>query len=208
MKKSRGKKIGTIISFVVDGKCELWYLQLLKQHEKLNAKNINLEPKLPEKKKLSDLFDLAKKLAEDSEKVFLIIDLDTILKETRERKKGEKAKLQEFRDLCNDVDSSKIIIVVNNPCLEYWFLLHFEQTSKPFSTYKQLEKSLKNHLPHYEKKETYYKNRRENIYQKLRPKLEHAILNSKKSGEFDFENTTKGIAEMHKIFNELNIGNS
>lgn len=121
MRKSR--KISqkkSVFSFVVDGKCELWYLQLLKQHETLN---INLEPKLPQKKKLQDQFALVETLKEESEKVFWIIDFDTILKETQETKKGNKTSLQEFQELYNATKKNdKIIIVVNNPCLEYWFL--------------------------------------------------------------------------------------
>ena len=196
----------TAFSFILDGKCERWYLELLKQHEKLNDKNIHLEPKLPQKKKLNDQFELAQTLAKESEKVFWVVDFDNILKETQEAKKGEKTPLQEFKELYNKCkDNENIVIIVNNPCLEYWFLQHFEQTSKYFATYDKLEKPLKKHLPDYEKTERYYKNFYQNIYLKLKPHLPTAIKNTQKLGKFNFENTQTGMAEMYKIFNELKI---
>ena len=209
MRKSKeiSKPQNSVYSFVVDGKCELWYLQLLKQHEKLNAKNINLEPKLPQKKKLEDQFNLAVKLSEESEKVFWVVDFDTILKETREAKKGSKTSLQEFQELHNkcDKNNNNIIVIINNPCLEYWFLQHFEQTSRYYETYSKIEKPLKKHLPDYEKTEKYYKNSRQNIYQKLKPHLPVAISNAEKLKEFNFENASTGTTYTYKIFNELNI---
>jgi hypothetical protein len=192
-----------VFSFVVDGKCERWYLQSLQQHEKVN---INLEPKLPQKKILSVQFAQVEELAEGSEKVFWIIDFDTILKETQEVKKDRKTPLHEFQELYNKAKKNeKIIIIVNNPCLEYWFLLHFEQTSKFFSTYEKLEKSVKKYLTDYEKTEKYYKNSRQNIYQRLKPHLPTARANAENLGEFTFDNVRTGITEMQKIFNSLGI---
>jgi len=108
-----------VYSFVVDGKCELWYLQMLKQHEALN---INIEPKLLQNKKLREQFELVKKLAEDSDKVFWIIDFDTIEKERQETKKGAISPLEKFKELYNkaiNIKDKNIVIIVNNPCLEY-----------------------------------------------------------------------------------------
>ena len=196
----------SVFSFVVDGKCEFWYLQLLKQHEKLNSKNIHLEPKLPQKKKLKDQYNLAVELSHESEKVFWVIDLDTILKETKETEKGRKTPLKEFEELYKKCKKNKkIMVIVNNPCLEYWFFQHYEETTKYFSTYAELEKPLRKHLPDYEKTEKYYKNHRQNIYLKLKPYLPTAIINAEKLGDVSFENTQKGMAEMYNIFRELKL---
>jgi len=203
MRKSKNisKPKKSVFSFVVDGKCELWYLQLMKHHESLN---INLEPKLPQKKKLHDQFELAKTLVEESETVFWIVDFDTVLKETQETKKVNQTPLQEFQELYKKCkNNEKIVVIVNNPCLEYWFLQHFEQTSKYFATYKKLENSLKKHLSDYEKTEKYYKGSQQDIYQKLKPNLPAAITNAESLGEFTFDNAQIGMAEMYKIFNRL-----
>ena len=74
-----------IYSFVVDGECEIWYLQMMRKNEKLL--NIHVKPELPQKKKLADQFKMAAELAEESEKVFWIIDFDSIKKETQETKR-------------------------------------------------------------------------------------------------------------------------
>lgn len=191
----------SVFSFIVDGKCEFWYLQLLKQHEMLN---INLEPKLPQRKKFQEQFELAKTLLKESEKVFWIVDFDNILKETQETKKGNKTPLQEFQELYNVCkNNEKIIIIINNPCLEYWFLQHFERTSKYFANYAKLKIPLKKHLSDYEKTEKYYKNPRQNIYLKLKPYLLTAITNAEILGKFDFENIETGTAEMYEVFRKL-----
>ncbi|GHT65195.1 hypothetical protein AGMMS50239_24420 [Bacteroidia bacterium] len=201
MRKSRNIQKRKVFSFVVDGKCELWYLQLLKQQENLN---IHLEPKLPHKKSLKDQFNLVSRLSKESEKVFWIIDFDNIQKETIENKKGTKSALQEFQGLYNKCqNNANIVVIVNNPCLEFWYLLHFEQTARYFQSYEQLENALKQRLPEYEKTERYYKNARQNIYQRLKSRLETALNNAKQVGNFDFSNTDKGISEMHKIFEAL-----
>jgi hypothetical protein len=98
-----------------------------------------------------------------------------------------------------------VAVIVNNPCLEYWFLLHFKQTSKYYETYAILEKLLKKYLPDYDKSEKYYKNSRQDIYQRLKSYLKAAIDNAGRLGEFDFANTETGIAEMYKLFNEDEI---
>ena len=201
--RKNNKRSNSSISFVVDGKCEFWYLQKWREYENLN---INLKPKLPKTKTLKKQFDLAVELSLDSEKVFWIIDFDTILKETREAKKGIKTPpLREFQELYNKCKRYKnIIVIVNNPCLEYWFLQHFERTAKHFLSCEQVEKPLKKYLPDYKKTEKYYKNSRLNIYQRLQSNLPNAITNAEKLGEFDFNKVqSEGIAEMHKIFNEL-----
>jgi hypothetical protein len=188
-----------VFSFVVDGECELWYLQLLKQQENLN---IHLEPKLPCKKLLKDQFDLVLNLSEESEKIFWIIDFDNINKETQEAKKGEKTVLQQFKEYCNQI-SDNTVVIVNNPCLEFWFLLHYKQTTKYFSTFAEIEKELKKYLENYQKTEKYFKNSRQDIYQRLKPLLETAIRNAKQAGNFNFDNTHKGISEMYRIFEEI-----
>lgn len=92
---------------------------------------------------------------------------------------------------------------MNNPCLEFWFLLHYEQTLKYFATYSDLKKELNKHLPDYQKTEKYFKNSRQDIYQHLKSNLATAINNAILTGTFDFNNTHKGLSEMHKVFNEL-----
>jgi hypothetical protein len=96
------------------------------------------------------------------------------------------------------------MVVINNPCLEYWYLLHFKQTSKYYSKYSEFENVLKKHIKGYEKSERFYKKCNNDIYSKLKPNLKSAIKNSKLK-TFDFSNTKTGTSGMHKFFDEAGI---
>lgn len=94
----------------------------------------------------------------------------------------------------------RIIVMINNPCLEYWFLLHFEPTSRSFSTCDEATARLKRYLPDYAKTQAYYTAQNRDIYLKLRSRLPDAIANAKQLGAFDFNNPYSGMAQMHLLF--------
>lgn len=169
-----------------------------------------MKPELPHKKKIEDLEKYIEKLKEEYDKVFWIVDFDTIIKQR---------KLNIFKRCRNKFlsEDKKIIIIINNPCLEYWFLQHFVRTTKYFESYnEELKKDLKRYITNYAKDEKFYKNcgGGKNIYSFLKPKLKDAILHSnpKNLPKFDFNkvdiNSYKvGMAEMYKLFEELKISN-
>jgi hypothetical protein len=198
------KQPAPVFSFVVDGECEYWYLQMLKNNER--SLKINLSPEIYKKKTLKKQYKRVVELAKESEKVFWVIDFDAIYKETREAKTGKKKAQQEFQELYNKSQKNeKVIIVVNNPCFEFWVLLHFHYTKRFYENYKSLLPQLQDYLTDYEKTEKYFVRTTPDIYKRLKDKLQTAVANSKKLGEFDFENAKTGIAEMYKIFSELEI---
>ena len=191
-----------IYSFVVDGECEYWYLQMLKDNEK--SLNIHLSPEIYKKKTLDEQYKRVMELVEENEKVFWIIDFDVIDKETREAGKGKKTALQKFKEYREKTKRfSKIEIIINNPCLEFWFLLHFVRTNKFYKDYDSLLPDLQKHLDGYEKTEKYFVKTKPDIYRRLKSKLNEAKNNAEKCGGFDFENTGKGLSEMQIIFREL-----
>lgn len=210
MRANRSKPVKGRIKFAVvgDGECESWYIQMLKRNER--SINVDLEPKIPQKKKLSDQFSKVVALGNDYDKVFWIVDFDVINAETRLARKGEKTALQEFKEYCNKIEAinrdageQKIVVIINNPCLEYWFLLHFEATSKYFSTCNDAAARLKRYLPDYEKTQAYYTRQNDDIYLKLRPKLPHAIENAHRLGAFDLQNPHLGMTQMHLFFSRV-----
>lgn len=185
-------------AFVVDGDTEVWYLQMLKRNER--ELNINIEPKLPSKKSISDQFKMVKSLAAHYTKVFWIVDYDVIAKETREAKKGVETSEQLFIKLKEKAEKfDNVIVVVSNPCIEFWFLLHFEKTSKLFTDCSSAEKQLKKHLIDYEKTRKYFTKQDNDIYLKLKHKLSDAKVNTKNL-KFDKYNTSKAICEMNSLF--------
>jgi RloB-like protein len=188
-------------SFVVDGETEIWYLQMLKRNER--QLKVNIEPKLPQRKSIDEQYKLVTDLsAREYSKVFWIVDLDTIIKESRETQKGKKLPLQtliEFRKKLQK-NYKNVTVIINNPCLEFWLLLHFEKTSKLFDTCDKAEAELKKHLKDYEKTQKYFTKQDNDIYLKLRPLLKTAISNSSGLGEYDLDEQRKAISEMFLLF--------
>jgi len=199
-RKGAGKEI---YSIVVDGETEVWYFQLLKQYESL--KNVDIKPDLPKKKKLSELYKLVVDHAAEFTKVIWVVDLDVVIKEDREKSGEGKSALQELKeyiDLLEQFDN--VYVLINTPCLEYWYLLHLKQTSKYYSSCKDVCKQFKGTiLEGYEKTEKYYKTK--NIYLMLKPYQSFAIENAKRLGGFDIENYSTGKAGIYKIVELLNL---
>jgi hypothetical protein len=164
---------------------------------------LNIKPEIPNKKSIEEQFNLVIDLSErEYLKVFWLLDLDTIIKESRETPKGKKTPLQAFIEFRKTIkrDYKNVIVIINNPCLEFWFLLHFERTSKLFDTCGKSETELKKYLKDYEKTQRYFTKQDNDIYIKLKPCLKTAISNSESLGQFNMGEQTKAICEMHLLF--------
>lgn len=79
------------------------------------------------------------------------------------RKKGDAVYLVLDRDQWNEGDLNDVLrkcrekgylLVVSNPCFEYWLLLHFEETSKlkSLNNCGKCKTRLRKHLPNYRKR--------------------------------------------------------
>lgn len=203
--KSILKKGNPKFALVVDGQCEYWYIQMLKRNER--SISVDLKPEIPQKKKLIDQYKKVIELSNDYDKVFWIIDFDVISNETRLAKKGTKKAIHEFKEYCDEINKSheNIIVIINNPCLEYWILLHFEATSKYYEACDGVSRQLKRYLPEYNKSQSFYAKQDNDIYLRLKPFLSKAISNAEKLGRFDFLNPDSGMSEMQLFFNTEQI---
>ena len=202
----RGEKRQTQQAFavVVDGETEYWYLQMLKRNEP----NIpfNIKPQILQKKNIDQQYKLVIELSEEEyDKVFWIVDLDVLLKEERE-KNNSTSSLQQFlsywRKLSNQ---NKVVVIVNNPCLEYWFLLHYKNTSKVFTACADAEKQVSQHLKGYEKTKKFFTKSNNDIYKQLKPYLQTAVSNATALGTFDAKDYSKAKCEMPLLFNTLQL---
>ena len=188
-----------------DGECELCYLQMMQRYirDKVGScLTVTLKPELPQKTKLTDLRKKVLELAEVYHKVFWIIDLDVVNAEgaLNEFKKH----IKEIRTINAKFGEEKIVIIINNPCFEFWLLLHFEPTSGHYSNCNDAIKRLEKHLPAYEKTQAYYTKQGKDIFLKLKPKLKDAIANAEKL-QFDFDSPLAGVSQMHSLFNDEHI---
>ena len=111
MRPGKTRKKIPAFAFVVDGHTEIWYLQMFKRNEeKFNNLRINIKPEIPQKKKLEDQVELLLEQAKSEyDKVFWIVDLDVVLKETRESKSDNTSlkKLLSFLDELENPKSKK-----------------------------------------------------------------------------------------------------
>ncbi len=209
MRKARKNRIKARPNFalVVDGDTEVWYFQMLKRNERTLA--VNIEPKIPQKKSVLEQYELVKSLSEDYKTVFWIIDFDTIVKETREAKRGKETPLQEFLKYRKVLkkDYENVTIIVNNPCLEFWILLHFEKISKYFIDCASAEKQLKKYLKDYEKTRKYYTKQENDIYLRLKPNMKKAFSNASNLGLFDEYDSEKAICEMNLFYKNDGFNN-
>lgn len=133
--KRNAPKPPTSIAVVVDGDDEVWYLQMLKRNEP--KIRISIKPEIPNKKSVEEQYNLVRDLSEkEFTKVFWIVDLDSVIKEDNEAPKGKETPLEIFAKYRANLEENyaNVVVIVNNPCLEFWFLLHFKKTSKYYDT--------------------------------------------------------------------------
>lgn len=192
------------VAVVVDGETEAWYLTMLNRNEP-NAK-FQIKPEIPQRKSLSDQYDKVLSLSDDYDQVIWIVDMDVILKETREAKKGQPIPLNEFLKYKGLLASvANVSVIINQPCIEFWLLLHFEFTQAPFNDCARAESRLKRHLADYSKTQKYFTREGDDIYLKLKERLATAVVNSKRCDDFDPENPDRGYSGMHKLYEILGL---
>lgn len=113
-RKGKGKKVYSII---VDGETEVWYFQMMKRHETLPYL-VDIKPELPKKKKLSEQYKVVANNAKVYDKVFWLIDFDTIIKEEQEFQGNGERPLQELERYIKAFSSKeRVKILINTPCL-------------------------------------------------------------------------------------------
>lgn len=211
-RERKPRKALSAIAIIVDGQDEKWYVNKVKEHYPCDAlKIIKVKPELPERKKVQELFDFAKsKLEKEYTFVVLIVDFDEPLKDTKEFNKFKElytkyvaAKNNSLvgRQKTNYGWMEKLLLIVNNPCLEYWYLLHYSKTSKFFSDYAALCPELRKipDFAQYEKCEKYY-NSHPDIYVRL--DKNNGLANARKNAmPFNLDNCTyTGGSEMNCLF--------
>lgn len=170
MRQSKKRNLKNAIAVIVDGKDEKWYIEKVKEHYPCKSlKSMGIKPELPEKKKVDDIFAYTKgKVEEEYSQVILILDMDTILRNDSEFRKFklyyERYTAAKNNQLKGKQKSSygwmeKLLLIVNTPCLEFWYLLHHKRTKRFYDDFNALEPELRKceGMENYEKSEAYYK---------------------------------------------------
>ncbi|MBQ9230744.1 MAG: RloB domain-containing protein [Prevotella sp.] len=204
-KNNISSKGNNAVAVIVDGETEKWYLQLLNQEEDLRLPITYILPK----GNLQELYEIVKEqCALPFTKVYWIVDFDVIMKEDRERANGTPSPVAKFREILKELDSKpkkypNLCLYINNPCLEFFHILHFKDTSRYYPMYEpDLRKDLQRALPNYEKSEKYYKSGT-NIYIRLKPNQDIALDRASKLPGFDIDDSQRAQAGIYEMVKEL-----
>ena len=137
------------VALVGDGQTEQIYFTNIKDTDR--PSDLDLFPDLPVKPgSYRSVLKKALQLTEDYEyeRVYALIDMDKVISDNRqaEYEKDKRA-----------AEAKGIIVLENNPCFEFWLLLHFLKTSKSFTACNDVITELKkpSRIPGYEKSQKF-----------------------------------------------------
>lgn len=172
-KKKIKKNIRASYAVVCEGYTEWYYFDYVKSKRRYPFK---LKPEMPVHSHYKCIFDKARSLLnrEEYNAVFCVFDLDKIKSDNQ---------VEEFINACKKNKNNKIIPVLSFPCIEIWFLFHYQDkfSSRYYENYESLLSTLKLYVPDYCKEQKYYK--KGTFFAELDSveRLEHAHLWAKKS---------------------------
>ncbi len=158
------------VLIVCEGKTEQLYFQGLINDLELSTANIKILD--PKQNTPDSLLQEAKRLYKHSikernkfDKVYCIFDKDG------------HSKYQETKDNIQQIGNPKktYFAIYSEPCFEYWLLLHYKNTTKPFLKFNDLkkDKDFKKYFPKYSKTD-------KDIFIKLKDKIDFACENASK----------------------------
>ncbi len=142
------KKLRFSYAVIGDGQTELFYLEHLK---KINNYGYSIRPRFFDKISIDDADRMIKELLDGgTNKVIYLTDYDTVVSgETKVR----------YNKLISDYkDEKHVMICETMPSIEFWFLLHYQYTTRPFRNSNEAEAALKKYLPDYNKSKVYLEN--------------------------------------------------
>ncbi|MBQ8645536.1 MAG: RloB domain-containing protein [Bacteroidales bacterium] len=141
-----------------------------------------------------DIHKLDKKIAQvinDGATAICVFDTDTTQYDDAEKKK--------LFALKKKYEGKKNVILCDSlPSIEYWFLLHYEDTNRHFANYKAVANALEKYIPEYEKKEGFLSKRKWVEDMVAENKLENAVKRSVK-----YDNKEGSYSKVYKAIEAL-----
>jgi len=179
-RKKRSLKKSCVV--LVDGESEISYINNIK------TSNLKVLPEIPKHKSLKEMYKLFKEKVKEFDIVFWIIDLDVVIRENN---------LSILKDY---IKNYKDNIIINNPCLEYWFYLHFSQGKNFNNSCDDVISSLKK-IDDFFKNYTKSSKDIKKLVKYLTPHLDKACKNAKNSKcSLD---TIRSCSDMYKLIDIL-----
>ncbi len=188
-RRSKNLELKKGLYIIGEGITERYYFTHLK-----NLKNYKcvVKPRFFGKTDITQITKQVEKLLLGDITVICVFDTDV-----SQRNDVENSKLQKFRK--KYVKNQNVIICDSLPSIEFWFLLHFVQTSKAFANSKAVEKELEKHIIGYSKSKAFLE--KSKWVEILTEKLKNALLNSQcyeiEKG-YSYSSIYKAIIELEK----------
>lgn len=173
---------------------EINYLDELMDHLRLSRANIDVH--CGRKPRPDSVLQFAEETfeqaggADEYAAVFCVFDRD------------EHDSYQRTLDRIESIPGGIFAAVPSAPCFEYWLLLHFAKTAKPYSAAaksacEQVEDDLRRHLPEYQKHMPGIK------YRPLMQRLETALSNSREISQQEVGGKNRSSTRMHELVERL-----
>ena len=145
--KQRRSPIPTIIGA---GMTEQWYFTHLKA---LRGYRVKIRPRFFGTETAAGLAKRIEEVLQDEGIAICVFDADVSTWNEVERKK-----LDTLRKKYENNPS--VLLCDSMPSIEFWFLLHYKNTTRHFGTSKAVIKELKKYIPHYDKTEQFLGNQK------------------------------------------------
>lgn len=130
-----------VINIVGEGLTELFYFSHLK---KLCGYRCSISPRLFENNSIDKIDKKVKELLKEDVFVICVFDADVIRHSETENKK--------FTSFKNRYANNKNVLLCDSlQSIEFWFLLHYEDTCRHFKDSDATERALKHYIPNYDK---------------------------------------------------------
>ena len=128
---------------------------------------------------------------DEDDKIYAIFDTD-----------ARQNKQQQIEEACKIAEENGIDIIISTPAFELWYLLHYEYTTKTFTSSKALQSELKKKIQDYSKNN--------NTFLKIKESTNQAIENAKKLEKYQlrkgydlYSYECNPYTEVYKVVEEL-----
>ncbi len=177
------------IHIVGEGQTELFYFKHLKS---LKGYRCTISPRLFENNSITKIEKKVEELLREDVFVICVFDADVSRRSDVENKKLERLKLKYSK-------RDNVLICDSLQSIEYWFLLHYEDTCRHFTNAAATEIALKKYIPNYNKGRKFLENEKWVADMTENGKLELACARAERYKERDsYSNLYKSLLKLER----------
>jgi hypothetical protein len=139
-RKKEFKTPASILTIVCEGKkTEPIYFEDIRKLYKLSTLRLSIIPNQGAPISIVNRALKEKKHSSKDDSIWCVFDVEVL------------SKNPSFSRAVKLARTNNINLAISNPSFEFWFLLHFEKTDRPFSNADEIIEYLKNYMPEYDK---------------------------------------------------------